>query len=109
LKQSKILTNELLPLLERIRTESLILTGFIEFLRNPYKVETPPLLKGTRTMVYAKDMYFKVREFFEQFQIEAPVIVENSEADFDRWIFDRTLFKEKLNVLQGIEKRFRSN
>ena len=43
-------------------------------------------------MVYAKDMYFKVREFFEQFQIEAPVIVENSEAYFERWIFDRTLF-----------------
>jgi hypothetical protein len=30
LRQSKILTNELLPLLERIRTESLILTGWIE-------------------------------------------------------------------------------
>jgi hypothetical protein len=96
LKQSKILTNELLPLLERIRTESLILTGFIEFLRNPYKVETPPLLKGSRTMVYAKDMYFKVREFFEQFQVEGPVIVEEGVSDFDKWIFDRTLFKEKL-------------
>ncbi|MBM3448912.1 MAG: hypothetical protein FJX90_07400 [Bacteroidetes bacterium] len=96
LKQSKILTNELLPLLGRIRTESLILTGFIEFLRNPYKVETPPLLKGSRTMVYAKDMYFKVREFFEQFQVEGPVIVEEGVSDFDKWIFDRTLFKEKL-------------
>lgn len=96
LKQSKILTNELLPLLERIRTESLILTGFIEFLRNPYKVETPPLLKGSRTMVYAKDMYFKVREFFEQFQVEGPVIVEEGVSDFDKWIFDRSLFKEKL-------------
>jgi hypothetical protein len=113
LKQSKILTNELIPLLERIRTESLILTGFIEFLRNPYKVETPPLLKGTRTMVYAKDMYFKVSEFFEQFQIEAPVIVENSETDFDRWIFDRKLFKEKLAASMPLndffEKRFRSD
>ena len=106
LKQSKILTNELIPLLERIRTESLILTGFIEFLRNPYKIETPPLLKGTRTMVYAKDMYFKVREFFEQFQIEAPVIVENSDTDFDRWIFDRTLFKEKLNASMPVNDFF---
>ena len=32
LKQSKILTHELLPLIERIRTESTILTGFISFL-----------------------------------------------------------------------------
>lgn len=97
LRQSKILTNELLPLLERIRTESLILTGFIEFLRNPYKVETPPLLKGSRTMVYAKDMLFKVREFFEQFQIDDVIILEEDNTEFDRWIFDRELFKSKLN------------
>ena len=37
LRQSKILTNELLPLIERIRTESIILTGWITYLKNPYK------------------------------------------------------------------------
>jgi hypothetical protein len=37
LRQSKLLTNELLPLIERIRTESIILTGWIEFLKQPYK------------------------------------------------------------------------
>ncbi|MCC6601349.1 MAG: hypothetical protein IT223_11860 [Crocinitomicaceae bacterium] len=96
LRQSKILTNELLPLLERIRTESLILTGWIEFLRNPYKVETPPLLKGSRTMVYAKDMLYKVREFFEQFQQNEAIVFEDDTADFDKWIFDRDLFKSRL-------------
>lgn len=97
LRQSKILVNELLPLLERIRTESLILTGFIEFLRNPYKVDTPPLLKSNRTMVYAKDMLYKVREFFEQFANEEPVILEDGVSDFDRWIFDKEFFKGKLS------------
>jgi len=96
LRQSKVLVNELLPLLERIRTESLILTGWIEFLRNPYKMDTPPLLKGTRTMVYAKDMLYKVREFFEQFSVNDYVTLEDSVVDFDKWIFDRDLFKGNL-------------
>ena len=96
LKQSKVLVNELLPLLERIRTESLILTGWIEFLRNPYRMDTPPLLKGSRTMVYAKDMLYKVREFFEQFSVNDYVTLEDGVVDFDKWIFDRELFKGNL-------------
>lgn len=96
LRQSKVLVNELLPLLERIRTESLILTGWIEFLRNPYKMDTPPLLKGSRTMVYAKDMLYKVREFFEQFSVNDYVTLEDGVVDFDKWIFDRDLFKGNL-------------
>jgi hypothetical protein len=96
LRQSKVLVNELLPLLERILTESLILTGWIEFLRNPYKMDTPPLLKGTRTMVYAKDMLYKVREFFEQFSVNDYVTLEDGVVDFDKWIFDRDLFKGNL-------------
>jgi hypothetical protein len=96
LRQSKILTNELLPLLERIRTESLILTGWIEFLRNPYKMDTPPLLKGSRNMPYAKDMLYKTLEFFEQFSQAEVVMYEESDADFDKWIFDREAFMTKL-------------
>jgi hypothetical protein len=96
LRQSKVLVNELLPLLERIRTESLILTGWIEFLRNPYKMDTPPLLKGSRTMVYAKDMLFKVREFFEQFTHNETITIEDGVVDFDKWIFDREHFKGQL-------------
>jgi hypothetical protein len=97
LRQSKVLVNELLPLLERIRTESLILTGWIEFLRNPYKLDTPPLLKGSRTMVYAKDMLYKVREFFEQFSTNEIITLEDGVVDFDKWIFDRDHFKGKLS------------
>ncbi len=106
LRQSKILTNELLPLLERIRTESLILTGWIEFLRNPYKMETPPLLKGSRNMPYAKDMLYKVREFFEQFSTNEVVMYEETEADFDKWIFDREAFMVKLRSQMPVNDFF---
>lgn len=98
LRQSKILTNELLPLLERIRTESLILTGWIEFLRNPYKAEAPAMLKPSRGMPFAKDMFYKVREFFEQFQNAESVYLEEDNTPFDKWIFDRNLFHQKLHA-----------
>lgn len=106
LRQSKILTNELLPLLERIRTESLILTGWIEFLRNPYKMDTPPLLKGSRNMPYAKDMLYKVREFFEQFSVNEVVMYEETEAEFDKWIFDREAFMQKLQSQMPVNDFF---
>jgi hypothetical protein len=50
----------------------------------------------TATMVYAKDMLFKVREFFEQFSVSDYVTLEDGVVDFDRWIFDRELFKSNL-------------
>lgn len=106
LRQSKILTNELLPLLERIRTESLILTGWIEFLRNPYKMDTPALLKGSRNMPYAKDMLYKVREFFEQFSVNEVVMYEETEAEFDKWIFDREAFMQKLQSQMPVNDFF---
>ena len=59
-------------------------------------MDTPPLLKGTRTMVYAKDMLYKVREFFEQFSVNDYVTLEDGVVDFDKWIFDRELFKGNL-------------
>src|SRR6202007_166344 len=49
LRQSKILTYELLPLIERIRTESIILTGWITFLKNPYKQKVPKIFESKKT------------------------------------------------------------
>jgi hypothetical protein len=47
-------------------------------------------------MPYAKDMLYKTREFFEQFQQQDAIVIEDNSVDFDRWIFDRDLFKQKL-------------
>jgi hypothetical protein len=57
LKQSKILTNDLLPLIDRIRTESLILTGWIEFLKYPYKISPPKLLKMDKVNPLSNKIY----------------------------------------------------
>lgn len=99
LKQSKILTNELLPLIERIKSESLILSGFIEFLRNPYKTDHVHLLKTHRAGVYHNNIYLNSREFFEQFLLEEDTLVITDEENNkeERWIFNKEYYKKQLS------------
>lgn len=106
LRQSKILTNELLPLIERIRTESMILTGWIEFLRNPYKVTTPKLLKSGRSAAYSKNLFFHTKEFFEQFMDEEEVFIEEDPQSHEQWIFNKTNVKAKLKEQVPVQDFF---
>jgi hypothetical protein len=106
LRQSKILTNELLPLIERIRTESLILTGWIEFLRNPYKVETPHLLKSNRGLPYSHTIFLNTKEFFEQFADEDEVVFEEEIPSMEKWIFNKNMYKAKLKEEGPVEDFF---
>lgn len=106
LRQSKILTNELLPLIERIRTESMILTGWIEFLRNPYKVTTPKILKSNRSAAYNKNLFFHTKEFFEQFMDDEEVFIEENIQDYEQWIFNKATVKAKLKEQVPVQDFF---
>jgi hypothetical protein len=106
LRQSKILTNELLPLIERIKTESTILTGWIEFLKNPYKEETPDLLKSERGLPYSNNIYLNTKEFFEQYLNSTPTFIDEAEVTTEKWIFDKELYKEKLTKDLPVEDFF---
>jgi hypothetical protein len=96
LRQSKILTNELLPLIERIRTESLILTGWIQFLKNPYKVTPPRFLKTDKDSPYSNKIYLNSIEYFEQFAVSDDAIIEPDSRETERWIFKKAKYKEEL-------------
>lgn len=96
LKQSKLLTNELLPLIERIRTESVILTGWIEFLKAPNKAPLPKVFKVERVYPYSNDMYLNAKEYLEQFAVEETIILEDPQQLTDKWIFNKDLYKGKL-------------
>jgi hypothetical protein len=95
LKQSKILTTELLPLIDRIRTESLVLTGWIEFLKNPDRYEPPHLMKISKFAAYSDNIYLNTREFFEQFVAETEMYLKEDLIQ-ENWLFDKLHFKEKL-------------
>lgn len=96
LRQSKILTNELLPLIERIRTENLILTGWIEFLKNPYKVVPPKFLKTDTDKPYSDKIYLNTKEYFEQFTNAEEAIIDKDTDKEERWIFKKSYYKKKL-------------
>ncbi len=96
LRQSKMLTNELLPLIERIRTESIILTGWIEFLKSPYKAPLPKVFKVERLYPYSNDMYMNAKEYLEQFAIDETIILEDPRMLSDKWVFNKDLYKARM-------------
>lgn len=96
LKQSKVLTNDLLPLIDRIRTESIILTGWIEFLKNPYKIIPPKFLKTDTDKPYSDKIYLNTKEYFEQFTLAEEAIVEEETEQEPRWIFRKSHYKKRL-------------
>lgn len=97
LRQNKLLTNELLPLIERIRTENLILTGFIEFLKTPYKAKVPKVFKGERYYPYSNDMYLNAKEYLEQFAVDETILVDDlQDLVQEKWVFNKDFYKQKL-------------
>ena len=107
LRQSKILTKELLPLIERIRTESIILTGWITFLKNPYKQKVPKIFEARRTNIYSKNTFFNAAEFFEQFKNDTDVFFEEEINNAEKWIFDKAHYTEKLKSNLPVENFFK--
>jgi hypothetical protein len=97
LRQSKVLTNELLPLIERIRSESLILTGWIEFLKNPNKSEVPFVPKTLRAYPYNNAMYFNALEYAQEYEQNYEVYLDEVDLSLkDKWIFNKELYRNKL-------------
>jgi len=99
-QQSTILSNELLPLLDRIKTESEYLQGFIFYLTNMncYKEIKPPMLfNTTRDNLYNPYIYENTKEYFEQFKNEEDVFIEEEPTDVEQWIFNKSEYKSKLN------------
>lgn len=97
LRQSKILTNELLPLIERIRSESMILTGWIEFLKSPNKSETPFVPKSLRAYPYSDAMYFNALEYVTEYMQSNDIYLDDPDLSAsDKWIFNKEFYRDKM-------------
>lgn len=99
-QQSTILSNELLPLLDRIRTESEYLLGFHLYLTNMncYKgIKPPKIFSTSRDNLYNPYIYENTKEYFEQFKNEEDVFVEEEANDIEQWIFNKNEYKSQLN------------
>ena len=99
-QQSTILSNELLPLLDRIRTESEYLLGFHLYLTNMncYKgIKPPKLFTTSRDNLYNPYIYENTKEYFEQFKNEEDVFVNEETNAVEQWIFNKNEYKSQLN------------
>lgn len=111
IRQSKILTNELLPLMERIRTEFSIITGWIEFLqgelfRKNHIVPVPNLMKAERGFAYSNTFYLNTKEYFEQFANTEDIFIEEDQTEVNRWLFNKSVYKDLLINSLPIEDFF---
>lgn len=108
-KQSSILTNELLPLIERIKTENHILRGMYLYLNNGncYKEIVPPkLFVSTRENIYNPFIYENTKEYFEQFKNEEQILIFEEKGTFIEWVFDKSKYKSNLDSNLPIDDFF---
>lgn len=108
-KQSSILSNELLPLIDRIRTESEYLQGFHLYLTNGncYKgIKPPELFNTTRDNLYNPFIYENTKEYFDQFKNEKDVFIEEDANIAEQWIFNKSEYKSQLNSKLPVDDFF---
>jgi hypothetical protein len=95
------LTRELLPLLERIKSDSIILSGFYHFIENidqpeNYIISLPDLLRRTKGNVISKTFSNEAEFYIDQFNYQTPEILYEEETEEIEWLPDASYFKEQL-------------
>jgi hypothetical protein len=95
------LTRELMPLLDRIKTNSVILSGFYHFVENidtseNYIISLPNFLRRERSRILSKNFDTEASFFIDQFNYKAPQIFYLEETGEMEWLPDKDHFKELL-------------
>lgn len=100
------LTRELLPLLDRIKTDSLILSGFYHYVENvdypeKYIIALPGLIKRTKGTVLSKVFSSEAEFFIDQFNYVSQEVVFEENNEEIEWLPDASYFKEELVKAEG--------
>jgi hypothetical protein len=102
------ITRELLPLLERIKSDSIILSGFYHFVENidrpeQYIIPLPKLIRKSKESVISKTFYSEAEFYIDQFNYKPPEILYEEQAEQMEWLPDASLFKEELIKQGGVD------
>lgn len=98
LNENRLLINEVAPLLERIKTESQILTGFINILSNPKRYEYLSILeKKPSSVTYSENTYYDARDTWDGYYdtIEDVIMTETAEVEFS-WLYNEDKYLKLL-------------
>ncbi|MBW6536588.1 MAG: hypothetical protein K0B11_16380 [Mariniphaga sp.] len=95
------LTRELLPLLERIKSDSIILSGFYHFVENidnpeKYIIPLPNLLRRKRDSIISKTFGSEAEFYIDQFNYKIPEILYEEAREEIEWLPDSSHFKKQL-------------
>ena len=102
------LTRELLPLLERIKSDSVILNGFYHFVENiddpkAYIAQLPHLVRRTKSSVTSKAFAAEAEFYIDQFSYLTPEIMFSEAQEDIEWLPDAAYFKEQLIKEDGVK------
>jgi hypothetical protein len=103
----RMLTRDLLPLLDRIKTDSIILSGFYHYVENidqpeNYIVALPDLLRKTKGNVMSKSFGSEAEFYIDQFNYQTVEILYEEENEEIEWLPDASQFKEQLLKEKGV-------
>jgi len=91
------LSNELIPLLRRIESNSLILKGLGAFLQKPFGRDDLPILARRKNhLAYSKEFADEASLFLDQFKHSETVYFEDDTTEIDDWIPDSEHYKDEL-------------
>lgn len=95
------LTRDLLPLLERIKSDSIILSGFYHFVENvdypeQYIIPIPELIKKEKGTVISKVFSSEAEFFVDQFNYKTADVFYEEQLEEIEWLPDSSFFKKQL-------------
>ncbi|NRB63943.1 MAG: hypothetical protein HRU40_13120 [Saprospiraceae bacterium] len=98
-EQSRLITRELLPMIERLKRESETLNGWMYFLEKPFRRDTPRLAKRHSFSLLGHTIESEVQFFLEQFIERPSTLVVRTTANkrvSKQAYFNRQMYVEKL-------------
>ena len=97
LNKNRLLINEVIPLLDRIRSGSDILTGCINFLNDNNSYTVPTLLDKERDITYSTNAEYEAQNIWEGYtDINEDIIINETKPLEDVWIFNKQKYKNRL-------------
>ena len=97
LNKNRLLINEVIPLLDRIRSGSDILTGCINFLNDNHSYTVPTLLDKQRDITYSTNAEYEAQNIWEGYtDIDEDIIINETKPLEDVWIFNKQKYKNRL-------------
>ena len=101
---NRLLINEVGPLLERIKSESIVVAGFSKFLRNKKKYGVPKLLLKTNNKIYAKDAIWDAKDVWDgYYETEEDILLQSVEAVEESWMYDEEKYLNRVKKSLPIE------